>query len=114
MVRGELNNFNAYEDTVAGLVAESLSSIKSESLLPEHKATYLFILWNLMSEMQPFLDEGSSSRDDFKRLFEKIRDAKINVSNDVKQERLKALFDTPDFSKTAEDVLKAKFPDKKK
>lgn len=104
IIRSELNNFNAFEDTLVSITQEAIRSINNDKLATVYRSTSLFILENIMSEIRP---ELSSQKSDFKRIFELIRDAKIEVPEKVKNERvLRSMYSTKNPSAIAAAILK--------
>lgn len=81
-VRSPLKNLEAYEDTISDLADDALAKLAIKSAKPDAKATALIILENIMSELKPDINSNPK----VKSIFEKIRDAKIVVGNDIKNE----------------------------
>ena len=103
-VRSELNNFNAFEDTMTSVAEEAIRSIDNERLPVVYRGTALFILENLMSEIRPELE----NKEDFKILLGKIRDAKIKIPDKVRNERkLRSMYKSKSPSDIASAILKA-------
>jgi hypothetical protein len=103
MVRSELNNFNAFEDTLNSITDEAIRAINSETLPVVYRATALFILENIMSEVRPELE----NKEDFKSLLVRVRDAKIKVPDKIANERkLRSMYKTKSPSEIAEKLLK--------
>ncbi len=81
-VRGPLKNLDAFEEIAREITDEAVSKIKLKSTAPDLKATCFIILENMMSELKPDAQTNAG----IKSIFEKIRDAKIVVGSDVKNE----------------------------
>lgn len=109
-VRRELQGYSAYEDSISGLTAEALEVIKNPKAATSQQATALFVLENIMSEVRP----EAGSNDDLRRVVERVKDAKIKVSNDVMKDlKLRGMYKTRNPSDMATDILK-KLPKKEK
>ena len=78
-VRKKLNEFNSYYDTMASLSAEAIKGVGKDKLSSAERATYLVILQNMMSELNPEIN----GKDEVRKIFEKIRDAKIEIPRPV-------------------------------
>jgi len=103
-VRNPLIQIKMYDETLFLLATEALSTYKNEDLPVVYRATALFIMENLMAEARPKLQESTYMR----RAVEKIRDADLEVNQDVQQFRSRnGLFKTRNPSKLAEAILKA-------
>ena len=102
-IRRELVQYNAYDDVLVGLVDEAIDGFANKKLPVAFRCTYLFMLENLMSEMKP----DASTKVEFNRSLEKIRDAKIKIEPDIKKElRMTSMFVMASPSETAKNVLK--------
>ncbi len=102
-VRSELNNYSAFEDTLTSLAQESVRSLTNDKIPSVYRSTSLFLLENVMSEIRPEI----SKKEDFKKLIEFIRDAKIIVPESVKNERrLRSMYRSKNPSEMAETILK--------
>lgn len=102
-VRSELNNYSAFEDTLVSLTQESVRSLTNDKIPSVYRSTSLFLLENVMSEIRPEI----SQKEDFKKLIEFIRDAKIIVPESVKNERrLRSMYRSKNPSEMAETILK--------
>ncbi len=103
-VRRELSGYGAFNDVISGLAAEALAVVKSEKAPPSQQATGIFLLENMLSEIRPEIGNNEGLR----RVVEKIRDAKVEISSDVKRDlKLRGMFKAMDPSKLASDILKA-------
>jgi len=109
-VRRELNNYGAYYDSLNDIVVEAVNGV-SQKIPVVYRSTFIFILENVMSELRPDL-KGS---DEVKKIFTYIRDANLEIPNDVKLDRkLRSMYRSDSPSLTARKVLKAAQPKKKK
>lgn len=112
-VRRELIGFSAFEDTIASLAKEGIDALDNKHLSKNSRATYLFLLENLMSEIRPEVE--SNGNDALRKAVEKIRDAKIKVSKDVQVERsMGSMFQPFDPSGEAKKILETADKAKKK
>lgn len=109
-VRGQLNNYGAYYDSLNNIVIEAINGV-SQKIPVVYKSTYIFILENIMSEHRPYIKKEN----EVKKIFMQIRDAKIEVPNDVRLDRkLRSMFKSQSPSKTASEVLRIDFPEEHK
>lgn len=100
-VRRELVNLNAYEDTIMSLAKEAVAALKTDNLPAITRATYLFLLENLLGEIAPEV-----SNEDLRSSIEFIRDAKIKISPDVRRERkLRGMYTDASPSDEAKRIL---------
>lgn len=101
-IRKELVNYGAFDDSMATLTTQAIMNLKSEKAATTTKSTSIFILENIMSEVQPELD----SKPEFKKMVEEIRDAKIEIPRSVATDRkLTSMFKTVSPSETAKGLL---------
>ena len=109
VVRSELTLLGAYQETMLSIANEAIHSINNEQNTPVDRATSVFILENLMSELKPDVTRKPA----IKKIFERIRDAKIKLSSKVKNDRkVRGMFLTQSPSLTAKKILDSKFPKK--
>lgn len=105
-VRKELINYNAYETSLSLVATDAITAIQSQKLPATYKATSVFVLENIMSQVQPLI----STNKDMRAIIEKIRDAQLEIPSKVINDRkLKSMFKTSSPSATAVKVLK-KYP----
>lgn len=105
-VRKELINYNAFETSLSLAVTDAITAIQSKKLPATYRATSVFVLENVMSQVQPLVTTSKEMRS----IVEKIRDSKLEVPSDVMNDRkLKSMFNTSSPSKTAEKILQ-KYP----
>ncbi len=102
-LRRELGQYNAFEDTLVSLSDEAMDGIKNPKLQPVYRATYLFMLENIMSEMQPEIERKPL----YKAALTKIKDAKIEIAPEVAKELkiLRSMYSMVSPSQRAADVL---------
>lgn len=111
LVRGKLVNYSAFEDTLASLTNEAISGLQQKQLKPIYRATYMFMLENIMTEIQ----KEAVDKPEFERIIKKIRDAKIEIADDVKSElKMRTTFAASDPSAIADEILKRISKEKKK
>jgi hypothetical protein len=104
-LRRELTDLGAFDEVMEGLTTESLNALDASSTPVNHQATYLVILHNMMAELRPEV----ATNPKFKRIVERIRDADIEVSNEVKnQQRLRSMSRPVSPSVTAAQILPKK------
>lgn len=104
-VRRQLKNINSYDYTLESIAGEAINALKGDSSSTKYKVTYLFVLENLMAELQPEIDTSSLSQ----KIFQKIRDAKINITSEVQKARRRRMFRQFSPSEVAEKVLNDHF-----
>ncbi len=101
-VRKELMNFNAYEDTLSSVTGEALDLFQRGKLPTVYLSTQLFVIENVMSEIQP----DARRKAEYREILVKIRDANIKIPSIVTQDRqLRGMHQTSDPSKRAAHVL---------
>ncbi|OFZ18708.1 MAG: hypothetical protein A2Z20_04970 [Bdellovibrionales bacterium RBG_16_40_8] len=102
-VKSRLKNFASYESTVDEIVTATLDEIKKTKSAANKQATSLIILENILSEFKPDVKNNKV----VKVFFEKIRNAKIEVSSKVKTEfRMRSMLKPPASpSAVAEKIL---------
>ncbi len=102
LVRSELNNLNAFEDTLISIVQESLRMINNDKLDLVYRSTAVFILENVMSEFKPEI----STKADIKKVFTLISEAQLKIPDPVKNERsLRSMHRTLNPSEQAKLIL---------
>jgi hypothetical protein len=103
-VRRDLQGFNAYEDTIAGIAEEAIRNASDSGLPVSVQSTALVILENIGGEIRPSVENGNA---DMRRIMERIRDADLRISSDVKKDRrLRGMFLTKNPSDEARSLLK--------
>lgn len=105
-VRRELGNYNAYPDTLSSVASEAMDGMQNSKLKAPSRATYFFVLENLLSELRP-----DAQREDFKKIIVKIRDAKLEIPKEVKRElKLTSMYRAVSPSAIAQEILDKKTP----
>lgn len=91
-IRSTLKNIETYELTLDEIATSAISQAQSKKGNIKNRATSFVVLANLMSELQPEV----KSNPDIRKIFIKIRDAKIEVQDAVKSEmRMRAMLPAP-------------------
>jgi hypothetical protein len=81
-VRTPLRNLEAFESSVIEIADGAIEILKDKKAKAPEKATSHVVLANIMSEMKPDIKNSTAVAD----MFKKIRDSKLEVTNDVKNE----------------------------
>ena len=103
-IRKELMNYNAYETTLNLIVTDAITAIGIKKLPVSYRATSVFVLENMMSQLKPLIKTNKAYRD----IVEKIKSAKIELTNDIVNNRkLVGMFNSASPSSTAEKLLKS-------
>ncbi len=82
-VRRELVDLNALDQVLIELTEESLNELRTQDG-PRRTATYVVILENMMSEIKPEVGDNPT----YRKILERIRDAKITISDKAKVQNL--------------------------
>ena len=82
-VRRELVDLNALDQVLIELTEESLSELRTQDG-PRRTATYVVILENMMAEIKPEVAENPT----YRKILERIRDAKITIADKAKVQNL--------------------------
>jgi hypothetical protein len=82
IVRTPLKNLDSYEDTISDIASDAVTQLKGKKSSAVSRATQMIVLENIMSEMKPDVQSNAT----VKAIFTTIRDAKISVPDDVKNE----------------------------
>ncbi len=102
-IRKELTGYNAFDDVLSALAAEEITIVKDKQAAGSVKATSLFVLTNMISLIKP----EAVNNNDLRRVLDRIRSADIEITDSVKHDiKLRGMFNTPNPSKTAKEVLK--------
>jgi hypothetical protein len=100
-VRRELADLNSLDRVLMELAEEAISELRNQEG-PRRTATYIVLLENMMAELKPDADENST----YRRIFERIRDAKISISDKARVQNLLRTMSLPvSPSVTAEKML---------
>ena len=103
-VRRDLSGYSAYEDSVSAITAEAIEVMKNDKAATSQQATAIFVLENILSEIRP----ESANNDDLRRIIERIKDAKVKISNDVvKDMKLRGMYKTKNPSDMAKGIWKS-------
>lgn len=104
-LRTQLDNYDAWEKVLSQLTDEAINALKNpKAFKPVVQVTYQIFLENLLSEIKPLV-----KRDGFERaLAVRIRDSKIEVSKEAKNEReMRSMRGAHSPSEIAEKILSA-------
>jgi hypothetical protein len=82
-VRRELVDLNSLDEVLAELTEESLAELRTQEG-PRRTATYVVILENMMAELKPEMSDSPV----YRKIFERIRDAKISITDKSKVQNL--------------------------
>jgi hypothetical protein len=106
-VRRELTDLNSLDQVLADLTEESLAELRTQDG-PRRTATYVVILENMMvAELKPQMVDNPT----YRKILERIRDAKISITDKSKTANLLRSMSIPiSPSETAEKLLKAQPP----
>lgn len=103
-VRRDLQGFNAYEDTISALADEAVRIAGDDKQTVTTISTALVELENILGEIHPSVESGNT---DLRRVMERIRDAKLDISSEVKKDRrMRGMFLTKNPSEEARTLLK--------
>ena len=101
-LRRELTDLNEFERVLSELGDEAIGSLRNNKEAANRQATYVVLLENLMAEMKPEVTSNQS----IKKLIEKIRDADLQVSDQLKsQQFLRTMSHPVSPSATAAQIL---------
>lgn len=102
-VRRELVDLNSLDQVLAELTEESLAELRTQEG-PRRTATFVVILENMMAELKPELADNPT----YRKILERIRDAKITITDKSKVQNLLRSMSIPvSPSDTADKMLKA-------
>jgi hypothetical protein len=103
-LRAELEDLNSWEKAVRTLTDEALNALRvTRSFHGDVQVTYAIFLENLMAEIKPLAYKGGFE----KKILEKIRDAKIEITKEAtKESTLRRMKTTVSPSQIATDLLK--------
>ena len=101
-VKKELMNYNAYTDALNGIATDAIASLEMKKLPVVYRATSIFVLENLMSEIRPELVESQ----ELFSIVKKIKKADIEITKDVRNHRkLTGMYNTTSPSETASKIV---------
>lgn len=102
-VRRELVDLNSLDQVLIELTEESLSELRTQDG-PRRTATYVVILENLMAEIKPEVADNPA----YRKILERIRDAKITISDKAKVQNLLRSMSVPiSPSATAQKLIQS-------
>lgn len=102
-IRKRLSEVHGTDRVLQELTDEAIAAIRSSEAKPLEKATYVYVLENLMAEIRPDLSSNANYRD----LLVQIRDARLVLSPEVRKSNfIQSLNPLISPSKTAEAMLK--------
>lgn len=102
-LRSNLDELGAWEKTISQLTDEAINALKNpRAFKPVVQVTYVIFLENLLAEIKPLLQKEGFER----KIAERIRDAKIEVSKEaVNERRVRTMKTTSSPSELAEKIL---------
>lgn len=101
-LRRELLDLQALDKTLEDIANEGISQLKDSSTTARRTGTYIVMMENLMAEVKPEIQTNAT----YKRIVEKIRDAKITISDSTKSKiKLDSLPSMNSPSETAAKLL---------
>ncbi|MGZ3772402.1 MAG: hypothetical protein ACXVCY_01630 [Pseudobdellovibrionaceae bacterium] len=102
-LRSNLDELDSWEKTVSQLTDEAIDALKNpRAFKPVVQVTYVIFLENLLAEIKPYLKNEGFER----KIAERIRDAKIEVSKEAMNERrLRTMKSTVSPSDLATKIL---------
>lgn len=104
-LRKELSQLQLFESSIQTIVTNAISGLKNDKLPSVYRSTSLFVLENVLSEFRPEAREKAS----FRKIFESIRDAKIEIPKEVSKElKMKSMISVESPSEKANRILKTK------
>ncbi|MGE3680883.1 MAG: hypothetical protein AB7G93_04080 [Bdellovibrionales bacterium] len=109
-VRRPLSGYAAFEDTVSSLTAEAITTVKNKNASVVAQSTSLVMLKNILAEIQPEIGRN----EDLRKVVQNVKDAKIKVPSEVRNDRTLRGFETFNPSDYASKMLKKLEEDKKK
>ncbi|MFV8256229.1 hypothetical protein ACNQKP_00410 [Bdellovibrio bacteriovorus] len=105
-LRSNLDELESWEKTISQLTDEAINALKNpRAFKPVVQVTYVIFLENLLAEIKPHAKNDGFER----KIAERIRDAKIEVTKDAISERkLRMMKDTTSPSEIAGSILSHK------
>ncbi len=102
-LRSNLDELESWEKTISQLTDEAINALKNpRAFKPVVQVTYVIFLENLLAEIKPHAKNDGFER----KIAERIRDAKIEVTKDAISERkLRMMKDTTSPSEIAGSIL---------
>lgn len=102
-LRSEIDDLDGWDTVMTELVDESLATLKNpKGVKADEQVTHIIFLQNVIATLKPKKEGGVA-----KKLLEQIRDAKIENSKEIRDERkLRMMKDAASPSDVAAQVLK--------
>jgi hypothetical protein len=101
-VRRELVDLNSLDIVLMELTEEAIAELRTQDG-PRRTATYIVLLENMMAELKPESIDNAT----YKKIFERIRDARITITDKARVSNLLRSMSVPvSPSTTAEKMLK--------
>jgi hypothetical protein len=102
-LRTQLDELDEWEKTLSQLTDEAINALKNpKAFKPVVQVTYMIFLENLLSEIKPYLKSNGFER----KLAERIRNAKIEVTKEAANERsLRTMKKSTSPSELADKIL---------
>ncbi len=100
-LRQELRDLNSLEIVMGSLADEAISLLKGNSESAKVHATYVYILENMMAEIKPEIEKNIT----LKKVVERVRDANIRISSDVRKQLLMRTMNKPRSPSETADAL---------
>lgn len=101
-VRRELVDLNSLDTVLMELTEEAIAELRNQDG-PRRTATYIVLLENMMDELNPELIDNAS----YRKIFERIRDARITITDKARVANLLRSMSIPESPSTrAEKMLK--------
>ena len=101
-VRRELVDLNSLDTVLMELTEESIAELRNQDG-PRRTATYIVLLENMMAELKPDALENPT----YRKIFERIRDARITITDKARVQNLLRSMSIPvSPSLTAEKMIK--------
>ena len=92
-IEKQLDRYNAYFPTLESLTKESARLLKDEETQIKVQSAYLYVIENVIAELQPQLKKVPES----KKIFQLIADSKIKISNKLSSFRRLEKMESNDF-----------------
>lgn len=103
-IHRELSGMSVYDETLEALTVDAILTAKSGTSSVIAQTTALVELENILGEVKPEMANGSAAA---RRIVQRIHDANIDVSDEVRRERrLRGMFKTSNPSEEAGVLLK--------
>lgn len=91
-IRPRLKDLDAFEKSIDKIAVDAMAGLKNKKEKPTLRATHLIVLENILGEFKPDVKNSA----DIKKTFTRIRDAKIEIPEEVHNDlRLRGMFKSP-------------------